>query len=205
LLETFWPARYDPLAMSESVQTRYVGRMAPEFRLATAQGGEVGPQDFRGAKRVLMWFSKGLFCPFCRRNMAQLGMRYPEIQALQTEILQITHNTVKEARFYIKHYPIKFPYLCDADRAAHERYGVELGPVNLPGFMASAAAAFTDFVTKGAPTPQPIPYFTRYRGKDTMQAVFLLDRDGIVRAEHRLGPNAPLPSATELISELRNI
>ena len=185
--------------------TTYVGRAAPEFRLASAQGGEVGPQDFRGEKHVVMWFSKGLFCPFCRRNMAQLALRYPEIQALQAEVLQITHNTIDEARRYIRHYPMKFPYLCDADRAVHARYGVELGPINLAGFMASTAVAFTDLVTRGERTPQPIPYIQRYRGKDTMQAVFILDRDGIVRAEHRLGPNDALPSAGELVGELRKL
>jgi peroxiredoxin len=55
----------------------YVGRTAPEFKLAAAHGGDIGPQDFRGSKHVVLWFSKGLFCPFCRRNMAQLALRYP--------------------------------------------------------------------------------------------------------------------------------
>ena len=187
--------------MSDSL----VGRAAPEFRLASAQGGEVGPQDLRGSKRVVLWFSKGLFCPFCRRNMAQLGLRYPEIQALDAEVLQITHNTADEARGYLKHYPMKFPYLCDADRAAHERYGVELIGMNPVGFLASSAAVVTDLVTKGETTPLPIPYIKRYLGKDTAQAVFVLDREGVVRAEHRLGPNAPLPSAEDLISALQKL
>ena len=190
------------MSSAASEETPYVGRAAPEFRLASAQGGEVGPQDFRGAKRVVLWFSKGLFCPFCRRNMAQLGLRYPEIQALQAEILQVTHNTLDEARGYLKHYPMKFPYLCDAERTAHDRYGVELGSINLGGFLASGAAVMADFVLKGETTPAPIPYFKRYAGRDTAQAVFIVDREGVVRAEHRLGPNAPLPSASELVSEL---
>ena len=186
-------------------QASYVGRAAPEFRLASAQGGELGPQDFRGTKRVVLWFSKGLFCPFCRRNMAQLGLRYPEIQALQAEVLQVTHNTLDEARGYLKHYPMKFPYLCDAERSAHERYGVEQTSVNLGGFVASGAAVVADFVLRGQSTPPPIPFLKRYAGKDTEQAVFLLDREGIVRAEHRLGPNSPLPSAADLISQLEKL
>jgi len=187
--------------MSDSL----VGRAAPEFRLASAQGGEVGPQDLRGAKRVVLWFSKGLFCPFCRRNMAQLGLRYPEIQALEAEVLQVTHNTLDEARGYLKHYPMKFPYLCDAERAAHDKYGVEMTGMNPGGFLASGAAVVADFVTKGQTTPPPIPYIKRYLGKDTAQAVFVLDREGVVRAEHRLGPNAPLPSAEDLISALQKL
>src|SRR5258706_16027534 len=191
--------------MSDPAKVSYVGRAAPEFKLASAQGGDVGPQDFRGKSRVVLWFSKGLFCPFCRRNMAQLGLRYAEIQALDAEVLQVTHNTLDEARGYLKHYPMKFPYLCDADRAAHERYGVEMIGMNLGGFLSSGAAVVADLVTKGETTPPPIPYFKRYAGKDTNQAVFVLDRDGIVRAEHRLGPNAPLPSAAELISALQKM
>lgn len=193
------------MSATASPQTQYVGRAAPEFRLASAQGGEIGPQDYRGAKRVVLWFSKGLFCPFCRRNMAQLGLRYPEIQAMQAEVLQVTHNTLEEARGYLKHYPMKFPYLCDAERTVHERYGVELLGMNIGGFLASSAAVVADLVTKGETTPPPIPYLKRYAGKDTAQAVFILDREGIVRAEHRLGPNAPLPSAAELISALQKM
>lgn len=188
-----------------SPQTNYVGRVAPEFRLASAQGGEIGPQDYRGAKRVVLWFSKGLFCPFCRRNMAQLGLRYPEIQAMQAEVLQVTHNTLEEARGYLKHYPMKFPYLCDAERTVHERYGVELTGIALGGFLASGAAVMADFVLKGQTTPAPIPFMKRYAGQDVAQAVFILDREGIVRAEHRLGPNAPLPSAADLISALQKM
>ena len=192
-------------ASTASPQTQYVGRAAPEFRLASAQGGELGPQDFRGAKHVVLWFSKGLFCPFCRRNMAQLGLRYPEIQAMQAEVLQVTHNTLEEAHGYLKHYPMKFPYLCDAERVVHDRYGVGLTGIALGGFLASGAAVVADFVLKGETTPAPIPYTKRYAGQDAAQAVFILDRDGIVRAEHRLGPNAPLPSAAELISALQKM
>jgi peroxiredoxin len=191
--------------MSDTAQASYVGRAAPEFKLASAQGGDVGPQDFRGKSRVVLWFSKGLFCPFCRRNMAQLGLRYPELQALQAEVLQVTHNTLEEARGYLKHYPMKFPYLCDDERSAHERYGVELMGLNLGGFLASGAAVMADFVLKGETTPAPVPFMKRYAGQDAAQAVFIVDREGVVRAEHRLGPNAPLPSAGELISALQKM
>ena len=194
--------------MQQATQGSYVGRAAPEFRLAAAQGGEVGPQDMRGSKNVVLWFSKGIFCPFCRRSMAQLGLRYPDIQAAGAEVLQVTHNTFDEARGYLKHYPIKMPYLCDAERIVHNQYGVEMLPFgadSLGGFAVSVAAVVTDLVTKGEKTPPPIPYLRRYAGKDSAQAVFVLDREGVVRAEHRLAPNAPLPSAADLIRALQGL
>jgi putative peptide zinc metalloprotease protein len=193
--------------MNDTVSERMprVGDTAPEFRLPTAQGGELGPQDFRGNHRTVLWFSKGLFCPFCRRNMAQLGLRYSEIRALDTEILQITHNTLDEARSYFKRYPMAFPYLCDPERVAHDRYGVALEHAGVRGFLVSGAAVAADFVLRGEPTPLPLPYFKRYALKDSPQAVFILDRDGVVRAVHRLEPNAPLPSAEQLVRELESL
>ena len=182
-----------------------VGHLSPEFHLPAAQGGDLGPQDFRAKRRVVLWFSKGLFCPFCRRNMTQLALRYAEIRALDTEILQITHNTLDEARTYLKRYPMTFPYLCDPARAVHEQYGVALVGINVRGFLASGAAVAADFVLRGESSPLPTPFFKRYRGKDAAQAMFILDRDGIVRSEHRLYPNASLPTATELIRELQSL
>ena len=38
-----------------------IGTPAPAFRLATAAGTEVALEDYRGAKSVVLWFSKGLF------------------------------------------------------------------------------------------------------------------------------------------------
>src|SRR5262249_21751412 len=38
-----------------------IGSPAPPFRLVTAEGVEVGLTDYRSAKSVVVWFSKGLF------------------------------------------------------------------------------------------------------------------------------------------------
>lgn len=38
-----------------------VGEAAPDFTLPTPDGTEIGLADFRGRRRVVIWFSKGLF------------------------------------------------------------------------------------------------------------------------------------------------
>jgi len=38
-----------------------IGTPAPSFRLPAAAGTEVGLEDYRGVKSVVLWFSKGLF------------------------------------------------------------------------------------------------------------------------------------------------
>jgi peroxiredoxin len=38
-----------------------VGTPVPPFRLPSAQGSDVGPDDYRGQRNLVLWFSKGLF------------------------------------------------------------------------------------------------------------------------------------------------
>ena len=48
-----------------------VGRQAPTFRLPAGQGGEIGPADYRGRSNLVVWFTKGMACPFCATQMSQ--------------------------------------------------------------------------------------------------------------------------------------
>jgi alkyl hydroperoxide reductase subunit AhpC len=133
--------------------------------------------------------------------MAQLRLGYPEIQRSGAEVLQITHNTPAEAQSYFRHFPIAFPYLCDADRAVHEAYGLELEPGKMSNAFKTMAAAATDRV-RGEFTPSPFPFLARTHGKDSPQAVVFVDRDGIVRHVIEAGPNADLPSNAEILRRL---
>jgi hypothetical protein len=133
--------------------------------------------------------------------MAQLRLGYPEIQRIGGEVLQITHNTAVEAQRYVKHYPIAFPYLCDADRAVHEAYGLPLEPTKVLNAVASLATAVGDGV-RGVRTASPLPFLARTHGKDSPQAVVFVDGDGVVRYVMQAGPNADLPSNAEILRRL---
>ena len=65
------------------------GTKAPDFRLPAASGGHVALADYAGQRSVLLWFSKGLHCPFCRRNMARLSQAVARFAERDAEILQI--------------------------------------------------------------------------------------------------------------------
>ncbi len=133
--------------------------------------------------------------------MAQLRLGYPEIQRSGAEVLQITHNTPTEAQRYFKHYPIAFPYLCDADRAVHEAYGIPPEPPKFVNAVKTIVAATSDRL-RGEFTPSPVPVLVRRRGKDSPQAVVFVDREGLVRHVVQAGPNAGLPSNAEILRRL---
>ena len=137
--------------------------------------------------------------------MAQLRRGLPDIQAHGGDVLQVTHNTVDEARRYARFYSYDFPYLCDPDRAVHERYGLAMEPASPREVVRSTLTAAADLVLRGERTPLPIPFATRYRGKESPQAVFVIDRQGTVRAVHRASPNADIPPAATLVKDLASI
>lgn len=137
--------------------------------------------------------------------MAQLRRGLPEIRAREAEVLQITHNTVDEARRYAKFHTYDFPYLCDPDRAVHERYGLAMEWIAPLAPIHSMLAATADRLRHGEVTPSPVPFVLRHPAKDAPQAVFVLDRAGIVRAVHRASPNADIPPAATLVKDLATI
>lgn len=137
--------------------------------------------------------------------MAQLRLGYAQIQKHDADIVQVTHNTLDEARRYGRFYKFDFPYLCDPDRAVHERYGLPLETAHAGDVVRSMTAAATDLLLHGERTPLPIPFIVRHPMKDSPQAVFVIDRQGIIRNVHRLSPNAGLPTTTTLANELSAI
>lgn len=92
-----------------------IGQSAPSFRLPSAQGATVALEEFRGKKNVVVWFTKGMACPFCRSQMSQLARVYPQLQQHGAEVLEITLSSLKHARLYAERFDLPFPYLCDPD------------------------------------------------------------------------------------------
>jgi putative peptide zinc metalloprotease protein len=139
--------------------------------------------------------------------MAQLRLGYPEIRQRGAEVLQVTHSAPEEARVYFQQYQLGFPYLCDADRRVHELYGIHMvhpGVVEgVRNLMVCSAATVGDRVLRGEKSPSPAPYFKRQGfSKDSPQAVFIVDRDGIIRYVYTAAPIGAMPSNADLLRQL---
>ena len=112
-----------------------VGQRAPSFRLPSGQGPERGLDEFRGRSHVIVWFTKGMGCPFCRSQMSQLARGYERIRSLGADVLQITPTTPGRAAFYVRNFTLPFVYLCDPDYSVHRQWGVA-GRAHSPGWYA---------------------------------------------------------------------
>jgi len=182
------------------------GTPAPDFRLASAQGSEIRLEDYRGQRNVILWLSRGLFCPFCRRYMTQLRLGYRELRERGTEILQVTWNTSEEARLYFQQYQLSFPYLCDPERAVYPLYGISIihpGTwTNVAATAAGMTAAISDRLFRGEKMVSPAP-FKRYGSTDLAQeAVFIIDKSGMIRYVQAGSYVGGLPSNAEYLRQL---
>lgn len=197
------------MEQTETAGVLEVGTPAPNFRLASAQGGEIALEDYRGQRNVVLWLSRGLYCPFCRRYMAQLHLGYKEIQEREAEILEVTYSTPEEARLYFQQYQLRFPYLCDPEWAVFRLYGlstIRKGVGAMAATMAvSIATEMSDRLFRGERSASPAPYMKRYGSTDMEQAVFIIDKSGVIRYVCTTSSFGGLPSNAEYLRQLERL
>jgi peroxiredoxin len=187
-----------------------VGEPAPSFRLPSALGPEVGLDDFRGRKNTIVWFTKGMACPFCRAHMSQLARGYAEFQKLDAELLEISLSAPERARFYASKFSLPFPYLCDPDYRVRRRW--------LLGDRSHSVAWYAMmwcYTLKLKPPASDFGGVNVTAGEklsalyDDDSGFFVVDKHGIVRyrlagsfVDYRVKAPRPIPSNEEIIAEL---
>ena len=110
--------------MAEQKRPLQPGDPVPEFTLPSAnREGTVSLDDLRG-RPFLIGFFRGLHCPFCRRQVVQLGSVQPALQAAGVETIAVVNTPVERARLYQRHRPTTLTLLADPDCATHQAFGV---------------------------------------------------------------------------------
>jgi len=185
-----------------------VGQPAPLFSLTSVQGEPVELAAFRGRRNVVVWFSRGFTCPFCRVYMDGMREGYELLQAADTEIIQVGPNLLQAARIFFGHSPTPYPFVCDPDKRLFAVYG--LGDRGALEATRSAVVSFSYAFTHGDTGPQlrgawldvMNRNFVRRLHHHAMtaheQGMFLIDKQGVIRNVTVVGPIDPVPSGAEL-------
>jgi peroxiredoxin len=174
------------------------GEAAPDFTLPAADRPEtVSLADYRGRSPVFLALFVGLWCPFCRRSIAQMGKVESKLKALGVEALGVVATAPENARLYFKFRPTRLRLASDPELTTHHAYRLPK-PAPTPEFMKEME---TIRINPNGEFPEPLPIMEAavatgtqdgYTGNDTDQAEmerqwpqlkgqFLIDRDGIVR------------------------
>lgn len=190
-----------------------VGQAAPLFSLTSVQGGHVDLATYRGRRNVVVWFSRGFTCPFCRVYMDGMREGYEDLQATGTEIIQVGPNLLQSARIFFGHSPTPYPFVCDPDKRLYAVYG--LGDRGALQATRSAVVSFSYAFTHGDTGPQlrgawldvMNRNFVRRLHHHAMtaleQGIFLVDRDGVIRYRTVVGPIDPVPRGGRLAQLIR--
>jgi peroxiredoxin len=159
-----------------------IGQPAPSFRLPSGQGPDVGLDEYRGRQQVVLWFTKGMGCPFCRSQMSQLARGYDRLKALGAEVLQVTLSTRERATFYAQNFKLPFVYLCDPDYRVHREWGLD-GRSHSIGWYAKKlyAATKATMPTSDLGDPRLTLGDMKTNLHDSDTGLFMIDRQGIVR------------------------
>jgi peroxiredoxin len=197
------------------------GELAPDFVVpAVHEDRMISLADYRGRTPLVLGLFRGMYCPFCRRALAQMAASSDRLKSLGVDSLAIVGTDVENARLYFKFRPTRMALGADPNLVTHRSYRVPR-PDATPELM--QAMANTQINPTGElPAPLPVPAagaalnaldgyqatpadqrdfestFTQMKGQ------FLIDRDGIVRWAHIEGHEGPsglgkFPSHDELI------
>ena len=79
--------------------------------------------DYRGRSPLFLSLMLGLWCPFCRRALVQLGALEGKLKALGVESLAVVATEPENARLYFKFRPTRLRMASDPDMTRTARSG----------------------------------------------------------------------------------
>ena len=103
--------------------TLNVGELAPDFELPSSTGESVKLSDYRG-QRVLLYFYPKDMTSSCTQQACDFRDRHAEFEGLNTVILGISTDPMKQHDKFIAKYGLPFTLLSDEEHLVAEQYGV---------------------------------------------------------------------------------
>lgn len=204
------------------------GQPAPEFAVpAVHTSGTISLTDYRGKSPLFLALFPGLYCPFCRRAIAQMAATSEKLKPLGVESLAVVGTELDNAQLYFKFRPTRLALGADPQLSTHRSYGVPR-PEPTPELMQIIE---TVRINPSGELPEPLPIpaaataldaLDRFQRTATdqreaestftqMKGQFLIDRDGVVRwiniecGKDGLSGLGKFPTHDELITAARAI
>jgi peroxiredoxin len=185
--------------MAEAMETPVqLGATAPEFTVPAVHDDRmISLADYRGSTPVLLGLFRGLYCPFCRRSLAQMAVTAEKLKPLGVESIAVVGTELDNARLYFRFRPTRLTLGADPHLTTHRSYGVPK-PEPTPELFQMVQSTQIN-PTGELPEPLPIPAAAQAldkldgfqptptdqrEGESTftqMLGQFLIDRTGVVR------------------------
>jgi len=185
--------------MAEAMETPVQpGAPAPEFSVPAVHDDRmISLADYRGSTPVLLGLFRGLYCPFCRRSIAQMAVTSEKLKPLGVESIAVVGTELDNARLYFRFRPTRLTMGADPHLTTHRSYGVPQAEPTPELFQMVQNTRINP--TGELPEPLPVPVagqvlnerdgfqmtMTDQREGESqftlMLGQFLIDRTGVVR------------------------
>jgi peroxiredoxin len=183
--------------------TAWLGEPAPHFTLPAIDGDGTGSlSDYRGKSGLLLGLFRGMYCPLCRRKIAQMGLVREKLHNLGVDALAIVASKVEHARLYYRYHPTAVRLAADPEMSVLRALSVPK-PLVTPQLRENFRTTLVDpFGELAAPVPitkiamtlnerdgydlnatdmEEMAQQWRWDLATQLMARFLIDRDGLVR------------------------
>jgi len=109
----------------DALGTITVGAAAPDFMVrAVNRDGDIGLDNYKGRRALLLGLFRGLHCPFCRRQVIQMNGYAERLGKLGVEGLAVINTELGRARLYYGRQQIQIALAVDPRWETHRRYGL---------------------------------------------------------------------------------
>lgn len=191
------------MATNEPTTVLRPGEPAPNFTLPRIdREGTVSLSDYRGQSALVLGLFRGIYCPLCRRKIAQMGLLRQKLMSLGVDSLAVVASAFDHARLYFRYRPPHIPLAADPEMTVSRAFNVPKPPVT-PRLLEEFRTTLVDPnhelvapvpITEIATTLNQLDGYElnatdlkehkqqwRWDLATQLMARFLIDRDGIVR------------------------
>lgn len=190
-----------------------LGKNAPDFSLQSIQGETIQLSKYKGNKNIILWFSRGFTCPYCRGFMDEVVEGYEKLTANNIEVIQVSPNLHQSAVNFFGKNPPPFPMICDPDKRLFRTYGIgDNGPITATVNMVasfSTAARRGEFLKTSRASASDV-FDKRFLQRlhhhaltALNQAVIAIDINGVIRQRVEVGTLEDIPSTPQMIQFLK--
>lgn len=101
-----------------------VGDLAPNFKLRNAAGQWVELESTLQRGPVVLSFYRGVWCPYCNKELKGLEKILPDVRALGATVLALSPETRAHLKQNLTKNHLSFDLLTDEDNQVAKRFGV---------------------------------------------------------------------------------
>lgn len=118
-------AAEDLIAAEERKRILKSGDRAPTFSLPHPAGGAVSSAELLRQGPLVISFYRGLWCPYCQRDLISLESAMPEIRSANATALAISHQiSTSNSRPFHDSHQFSFLVLDDITGDVAEQFGI---------------------------------------------------------------------------------